>query len=217
MSRLETLERICTVSGLALLLVASLAWIDGFAQSRAAIAEFNSARDLSLEPAVQAQWSDSRKAAYERSTNAAAGSTVAVLRIPSIGVEAPVFDSTGEPALNRGVGWIAGTAAPDEAGNIGIAGHRDGFFRPLEGLEVGAEIRLETLHDTRTFHVSGLSIVDPLDVSVLDPTDGAVLTLVTCYPFYYVGPAPDRFIVRATLTPVDDSGPGAPPAHTIPL
>jgi len=101
--------------------------------------------------------------------------------------------------LNRGAGVIAGTALPGERGNVAISAHRDGFFRPLKDVVVGDVIELRGAEGrVQRFEVAAISIVDPLDVSVLDATDAPVLTLVTCYPFYYVGFAPDRFIVRAT-------------------
>ena len=110
-----------------------------------------------------------------------------------------MFIGTGQVVLNRGAGRLEDTAEPGTAGNIAIAGHRDGFFRPLKDIEVGAELELKTLDGMQRFAVSEILIVDPLDVSVLDPSNEAMLTLITCYPFYYVGYAPDRYIVRAKL------------------
>jgi sortase A len=109
----------------------------------------------------------------------------------------PVFIGTGDLVLNRGVGQIEGTAPPGEVGNIGIAGHRDGFFRPLKDIAIGDELVLETTSESITFLVEELHIVDPADVWVLEPTDSPAVTLVTCYPFYFIGSAPQRFIVRA--------------------
>jgi sortase A len=88
-------------------------------------------------------------------------------------------------------------------GNIGISGHRDSFFRPLKDIKLGDKIEMRTPDGIQDFEVTDINIVDALDVSVLDPTDTTVLTLITCHPFYYVGYAPDRYIVKAT--PVDDS------------
>ena len=88
---------------------------------------------------------------------------------------------------------------PGTSGNSGIAGHRDGFFRPLGDIAPGDAIELETLHESQVYRVERTWIVDPEDVSVLDPTTDRSLTLVTCYPFYFVGPAPQRFIVRAVI------------------
>lgn len=119
-------------------------------------------------------------------------------------MEVPVFDSTSKTALNRGAGHITGTALPGTTGNIAIAGHRDGFFRRLKDIQIGAQIELTTLQGQQSFRVAELMIVDPLDVSVLDPTEETVITLITCYPFYVVGAAPERFIVRATLLDPSD-------------
>ena len=89
------------------------------------------------------------------------------------------------------------SAAPGTDGNSGIAGHRDGFFRRLKDIEAGDTLVLETLQRKERYRVVGIWIVNPDDVSVLDPTPHRALTLVTCYPFYFVGPAPKRYIVRA--------------------
>ena len=152
-----------------------------------------------MDPAAQAEWSEKRKAAYRESLEKDAGTTLGVLRIPSTNIEVPVLDSTSDLALNRGAGHVDGTAIPGEEGNVAIAAHRDGFFRALKDIEVGDAVELTTIDGKQTFRVAELSIVDPLDVSVLEPTDESVITLITCYPFYFVGAAPERFIVRATL------------------
>ena len=128
-----------------------------------------------------------------------AGETLAVLRIPASNIVVPVFDSTSGLALNRGAGHVSGSALPGEPGNVAIAAHRDGFFRRLKDIQIGDEIELTTLEGQQVYRVAELDIVDPLDVSVLEPTNASIITLITCYPFYYVGAAPDRFIVRATL------------------
>jgi sortase A len=95
------------------------------------------------------------------------------------------------------VGHIPGTALPGESGNVGLAGHRDTFFRPLKDLKMQDEVQVSTLKGVFKYQVVSLRIVDPSNVGVLAPSGENVLTLVTCYPFYYVGPAPQRWIVRA--------------------
>jgi sortase A len=192
-------ERISLFSGIVLLMLAGSVWIDGVAHSRSAIADFERVRNFVLAPADQSTWSETRKTEYVRSLPEDAGSTLAILRVPSTGMDVPVFDSLSDTALNRGAGHVDGTALPGGDGNIAIAGHRDGFFRSLKNVKVGTEIEVTTLHGSRTYHVTELRIVDPLDVSVLDSTEETMLTLITCYPFYFVGPAPERFIVRARL------------------
>lgn len=124
---------------------------------------------------------------------------LAILRIPKIQLEVPVLKGTDDITLNRGVGQIAGTAAPGEKGNVGIAGHRDGFFRNLNGISKGDVIELETTSASEIYVVDRLLVTGPDDVSVLQPRDAQSLTLVTCYPFHFVGPAPRRFVVQASL------------------
>ena len=196
---LRILEKLCFAGGAALLLLTSLVWIDGKAHSQSAIDDFEHISKRVASPAEQASWSPQRKADYRQALTREAGETLAVLRIPSRQIEVAVFDSVDEVALNRGSGHVASTALPGEDGNIAIAGHRDGYFRGLKDIAVGDEIELASLAGEQTFTVYGIDIVDPLDISVLGPTDETVITLITCYPFYYVGSAPDRFIVRARL------------------
>lgn len=140
----------------------------------------------------QSLWSPSRIAAWESS---APQPVLAVLEMPSLGLEVPVFEGD----MERGPAWIAGTARPGEMGNAGISGHRDGYFRVLKDATVGDRLRLRTATGVGHYVIDDIRIVDPLDVEVLDPTDDPVVTLVTCYPFYYVGSAPQRYIVRARL------------------
>ncbi len=128
---------------------------------------------------------------------AAAG--LGVLKIERLGVEVLIRQGAGDSALAQGVGWIAGTAKPGQHGNVGLAGHRDSFFRALQDIQTGDQLKLLTPAGERTFRVERTYIVEPSDVSVLGPTRGDALTLVTCYPFHYVGTAPQRFIVRALL------------------
>jgi sortase A len=122
---------------------------------------------------------------------------LAVLRIPRIDLEVAVLEGTSEVTLNRAVGHIEETAVPGMSGNSGIAGHRDGFFRGLKDLGIGDSIELDTLQRKQIYRVERTWIVNPEDVSVLDPTSTQAITLVTCYPFYFVGSAPQRYIVRA--------------------
>lgn len=124
---------------------------------------------------------------------------LAILRIPKIHLVAPVLTGTDEIALNRGVGQIAGTAVPGEKGNIGLAGHRDSFFRNLKDIRRGDAIELETISASATYIVENILITSPEDTSVLQPSAEQTLTLVTCYPFHYIGPAPRRFVVQASL------------------
>lgn len=142
-------------------------------------------------------WSPTRVEDYRHAVAADDRLPLAMLRIPDVGVEVAVLRGTDELTLNRGVGHIEGTPLPGAQGNIGLAGHRDGFFRPLKDIEPGHRVELVTLQESLSYRVTDTWIVDPSEVGVLAPTDEDALTLVTCYPFYFVGHAPQRFIVRA--------------------
>jgi sortase A len=145
----------------------------------------------------QQLWSDQRKADYEASLKAASDLPLAVLSIDKLDIQVPVYNGADEINLNRGVARIKGTGRVGKQGNLGIAGHRDGFFRALKDISLNDTIELQTQNGLENFRVSSIDIVDPDDVSVLAPTSNSIITLVTCYPFYYVGHAPKRFIVRA--------------------
>jgi sortase A len=143
-------------------------------------------------------WSEKRVAAY-KDTLKMDFTPVGVLRIQKLGIEVPVFDGTDEVILNRGVGRIIGSARVGEVGNVGIAGHRDGFFRPLKDIKVGDTLTLDTMAGTEVYAVDNITLTIPDDVSVLASTTKPTLTLVTCYPFYFIGDAPQRYIVRCSL------------------
>ena len=156
------------------------------------------AASLQEEGAVdQSLWSPVRINAWRNLAGEPAPPPVAILRIPAIRLEVPVLRGTDDRTLDYGVGLIEATAEPGAEGNSGIAGHRDGFFRGLKDITPGDAIRIETLRGTSVYRVERTWIVKPEDVSVLEPTPVAALTLVTCYPFYFQGSAPLRFIVRA--------------------
>ena len=142
-------------------------------------------------------------AAFARSAEADApvsvrtGGLVGMLDVPRLQLSTPVIEGDDESTLKRAVGHLPDTPFPWEGGNSAIAGHRDGLFRPLKDIKVGDEIRFRTLRDEYRYRVVDTSIVQPDDVSVLDARGQQLLTLITCYPFYYVGNAPKRFIVHA--------------------
>lgn len=125
------------------------------------------------------------------------GAAIANLVIPRIGLSAVVVEGVEDRELKLAAGHIPGTALPGEPGNIGIAGHRDTFFRPLRLIRKDDVIALTIPKGEDQYRVVSTEIVSPDDVEVLYPTSRDTLTLVTCYPFYYVGAAPKRFIVRA--------------------
>lgn len=122
---------------------------------------------------------------------------IALLRIARVGLEVPVYADTSERNLNRGAGWVEGTAAPNTDGNMAIAAHRDGHFRILKDVAVGDVLEIQSLSSERAYRITEISIVEPEEVSVLDATAEATVTLVTCYPFYFIGNAPQRYIVQA--------------------
>ncbi|MGC9950279.1 MAG: class D sortase [Bryobacteraceae bacterium] len=119
------------------------------------------------------------------------------IEIPRLGLSAIVMEGTDRITLRRAAGHIAGTALPGQPGNVGIAAHRDTFFRPLRNIRRNDIITLTTLLGEYRYRVVSTKIVPPSDIAVLNPSPNEVLTLVTCYPFYFVGSAPSRFIVRA--------------------
>jgi len=129
----------------------------------------------------------------------AAGSALGLLQIPRLEVSAIVRAGSDSRTLRLAIGHIGGTALPGERGNMGLAAHRDTFFRRLGEIRPNDQVRLVTAEGTFNYRVEGTRIVEPRDTWVLDPTEGPVLTLVTCYPFRYVGSAPQRFVVRARL------------------
>jgi sortase A len=147
----------------------------------------------------QTHWSGSRVRAYAAQVTKSESPPLpaALLRIRRVELEVPVYADTSERNLNRGAGLVSGTAPPDSDGNIAIAAHRDGYFRALKDVAVGDVVELESLSRRRQYRVIDLSIVEPTDISPLHDTDVPAVTLVTCYPFYFVGNAPQRFIVRA--------------------
>jgi sortase A len=129
------------------------------------------------------------------------GSSLGQIEITSIGLTAMIEEGDNGRTLRRAVGHIPGTALPGQHGNVVLAGHRDTFFRPLRNIHKGDEITLTTLDGSYRYRVNFTEVIEPQDTKVLDHSSDAILTLVTCYPFYFVGPAPKRFIVRANKIP----------------
>jgi sortase A len=205
------IERVLLVSGLALLVGYGAARLQGFFSSRAALQRFSAVSELSnpasdddaeeiAPPGMDfSLWEAHRLRAYREDMESATA-PLAVLRISKIGLEAPLLDGTDALTLNHGLGRISGTARPGEPGNLGIAGHRDGFFRGLKDLGPGDPIDLVTLRGVDHYVVDQIEIVKPNDVHVLGPRATPSLTLVTCYPFYFIGSAPQRYIVHASHT-----------------
>jgi sortase A len=126
-----------------------------------------------------------------------AGSPLGRIEITSIGLAAMIMEGVDGRTLRHAVGHIPGTTLPGQQGNVALAGHRDTFFRGLRNIQKDDEITLTTLHGSFNYRVDSTQVVEPTDTQVLAATADDILTLVTCYPFYFVGPAPQRFIVRA--------------------
>jgi sortase A len=206
-----TIERLLLLSGTVLMVVYAGVILYGLIgshielrrfraiQQRAALSGNHAERRQMLSHEVDVSlWSEKRIVAFEKSISKHFPLPLAVLRVPKLHLEVPVLDGTDDLTLNRAVGRIIGTARPGERGNIGIAGHRDGFFRGLKDIAVGDVVELDTPSYTVPYVVDRVQIVNPDDVRVLEDKSVA-LTLVTCYPFYFVGDAPQRFIVQCLL------------------
>jgi len=136
----------------------------------------------------------------EVSHPAVEGSAIGEMEVPRLGLKAIFVQGDSPRILRHAVGHISETALPGEAGNVVLTGHRDSFFRPLRSIQVGDAITIKTLDGTFGYQVASTEVVLPSDVQVLQPSSENTLTLVTCFPFYYVGAAPKRFIVHARQT-----------------
>lgn len=143
------------------------------------------------------------------------GSPIAALSIPRVHLSAVVLHGSDAQTLRRGPGHLEHTALPGESGNAVIAGHRDSFFWPLRNVQLGDDVFVDTPGKRVHYRVTLLRVVDPHNLGVLEPTGDATLTLITCYPFWVVGHAPDRLVVRATRVP--DSTAAALESRTLPL
>ena len=208
-------ERVLMFCGILLVSVYIGSRFYGVIYSRSSLQSFwasHAAAQTAAETRSQSQsrlpdfrlWSEKRIQKYQASLLVRVPPPLGVIEIPSLGLQVPILEGTDDLTLDRGVGHIAGTALPGEAGNIGIAGHRDGFFRGLKDIHVGDRIDLQSQPGNSHYRVDEVQVVSPDDVSVLEPRTKPSLTLVTCYPFYFVGSAPSRYIVHATLANADD-------------
>jgi sortase A len=206
---LNKLERLLLFFGILLVSVYVANRVYSAIYSHASMQSFW-AHEASAELVVEAQsvwhsgipdfrlWSEKRIRGYQTSLAANVSPPLGVLEISAIQLRVPVLEGTDDLTLDRAVGHITGTAPLGEPGNIGIAGHRDGFFRGLKDVRVGETIDVYTQRGSSRYVVDEIQTVSPDDVSVLAPRAKPSLTLVTCYPFYFVGSAPLRYIVHAT-------------------
>jgi sortase A len=156
-------------------------------------------------------WSPARRAEFERLSRGLVPAPQGHLVLPDQALRVPVFDGIEEIKLTLGAGRMTETAPLGGDGNTAIAGHRDGFFRSLRHLQVGDSLVLETGDGSRRYRITDQWVVAPEDVWVLNDTQEPSLTLITCHPFYHVGSAPDRFIVRAVLVQESSEATGGMP------
>jgi sortase A len=211
-------ERLLFASGIALLTFCGAVRIESIVSSHAALEKFaavktsantlrqpggadtSSSQDMNSSEVSSGLWNERPVHSAEKDPREQSDAPLAVLHIPKIGLEVPVLEGTGRLTLNHAVGRIPGTARPGEAGNVGIAGHRDGFFRGVKDMGMGDTIDIELPQGTETYMVDEINIVSPNNVDVLRPRPIPSLTLVTCYPFHFIGSAPQRYIVHASRT-----------------
>jgi sortase A len=180
---------------------------DGVSPERVQPAEPAPGAQPSREPAAAATRRE-RATSRPAEPRAASGPLLARLTVPRLDMSVMVAPGLDSRTLRRAAGHITGTAPVGSGGNVGLAGHRDSFFRPLRHVRVGDEIVLTTPEAVSTYRVEWTEVVTPEATEVLRPTPYPALTLVTCYPFTYVGTAPDRLVVRARL--VESRAPAAP-------
>ena len=191
---LRWLERLFLIGGTAALIWCALLFADG------QIAQRNARSALEIAIAIE-ELTDAAPAQKPEvpspDPRVDVGSAIAALSIPRVQLSAMVLQGSDARTLQRGPGHLEHTAVPGGAGNVVIAGHRDSFFRPLRHIRLGDDIFLATRDGRFHYRVTSLRVVGPREVSVLAPTSEEVVTLITCYPFWVLGHAPDRFIVRA--------------------
>jgi len=183
---LKWTERAFFLAGLLCLLYVGSIWTNASVEQRAAKRELAAMTE-------SAHGSDAVKVPEAVAQN----SLIGALDIPRIGLSVAVREGDQGLALETAVGHLPDTPLPWQNGNAAFAGHRDTFFRPLRNLRFGDEIQLRTIQGTFEYEVRHMTIVEPDALWILDAPDDVALTLITCYPFTYIGPAPQRFIVQA--------------------
>jgi sortase A len=184
------LESALTLLGFALIVLCALAYLDMW------VYQGTESFHLSVERLRGRSSSGSPPAEVRY----APGQSMGWIEIPRLGVSAIVAHGVDDRTLRRAVGHIPGTSAPGEGGNVGLAAHRDTFFRALEEVRASDRIQLVMPESVYSYRVEDVAIVRPDTTEVLEPTSASSLTLVTCYPFEYIGAAPYRYIVRARET-----------------
>ena len=214
--RLRWLERVFLIAGAVALIWCAVIVTDS------ELAQWNAKSALEIAIAIEelTQAQAEKRAEVETADGPSAplpvdtGSVIAALSIPRVELSAMVLHGSDARTLQRGPGHLEHTALPGDTGNIVIAGHRDSFFRPLRQIRLGDDIFLDTRDGRFHYRVTSVRVVGPREVSVLAPTGEEVLTLITCYPFWVLGHAPDRFIVRAAR--IEDGTPPFLEARSLP-
>jgi len=148
---------------------------------------------------VRGAWELEHPRPVATSAAPSSGDVVGRLEIPRLSLSTVVFEGADKDVLERGAGHLPGSAQPGDRGNAVLAAHRDTFFRPLRDVRIGDIVRIHTPPKDSVYIVESARVVEPDEVDVVKPTPSPVLTLITCYPFRYIGPAPERFVVRAAL------------------
>ncbi|RDV24513.1 class D sortase [Alteromonas aestuariivivens] len=182
--------------------------VSEFRQSSAALSKPSLVQGLSAIPASaltaiktpapdQSLWSQSAKDKFAKLPQGE--DPIAVISVPSLSLDVPVYAGASDDNLDRGAAWVEYTADPRETGNVGIAGHRDSWFRPLKDIQLGDQLILQTLERTENFVVTDIQVVTPQNTDVLRDSGDKTITLITCFPFYFIGSAPERFVVSAKL------------------
>ena len=202
-------QRLLFAAGLALLAWCAYVLLDARNFQQAEDRRLDQLLSVSQQTSPRAPQTPSSTAPPVPLTPAWADGLIGRLDIPRLALSAVVIEGVGASALRRAVGHIPGTALPGQPGNVGISGHRDTFFRPLRNIRRDDAVTLTTVLGEFRYRVVSTSIVRPGNIAVLNSTENQILTLVTCYPFYFVGPAPSRFIVRAER--VADTSPAPRP------
>lgn len=180
--------------GAFMLLIAAIAVVEGFFFQLSGHRELDG-RQIAYGR-VHAAGESSGKAAQKPRPKR--GELLAKLQVPRLNMSVVVLEGSDDGVLKKGPGHIEETAFPGELGNVAIAGHRDTHFRPLRNIRMNDEVILTTKTVTMSYFIDSIKIIHPTDMEILDPSPGPVLTLVTCYPFEFIGNAPMRFIIRAT-------------------
>lgn len=190
---LSLLSFLLIAAGSAMLFVGARDWFGARLGQSEAAREFEQEQPIPETPATRAAIQPASTPRLE------IGDTLAKLRIPRLGTELYVVEGDGAKELRRGPGHLAGSAMPGQDGNCIIAGHRDTHFRVLKDIRAGDDIVLQTPSGEYLYRVKRMQVVSPTNTASLQPTSDAELNLITCYPFYYVGSAPKRFVVEAQL------------------